>query len=188
MGHKIYALFDYDLNKQKGYTLDQFLNLPKVTQATFLQYRDKTNTYDQKLKNILYLKERFNGKLIVNDDLQLAQYADGLHVGQTDVLRYETNVKKSIFWLRSKLKEKILGLSTHSIAEIKLANILPLDYVGLGAFRNTNTKEVELVLGSDICDIALASKHPVGAIGGVKSSDKIPHVTYLVLGSDLYEN
>ncbi len=188
MQHKIYALFDFELNQKKGYTLDQFLNLSKVKQATLLQYRDKINSFDKKLENIIYLKERFEGKLIVNDDLELAKYADGLHVGQEDVLHYETSVEKSILRLRMILKDKILGLSTHNKEEVLLANKLPLDYIGLGAYRQTNTKNVKDILSKNISSIASVSKHDVCGIGGVKSTDKIPHVKYLVLGSNLYEN
>ena len=188
MQHKIYALFDFDLNQKKGYSIDQFLNLPKVKQAPLLQYRDKSNSFDKKLENIIYLKERFNGKLIVNDELELAKYADGLHVGQDDVLRYETTIEKSILRLRMLLKDKILGLSTHNVAEIMIANKLLLDYVGLGAYRKTNTKNVKDILSNNISTIASVSKHDVCGIGGVKSTDKIPHVKYLVLGSNLYEN
>ncbi len=188
MRHEIYALFDFELNRKKGYCLEKFLELPKVRKATILQYRDKINPLDVKLKNALYFKKFFKGKVLANDDLRVALEVDGLHVGQEDLLRYETDALKSVKWLKNELKDKILGLSTHNIREIEVANTLPLNYIGLGAYRDTSTKSVNNILGESLSALAKRSKHAVAAIGGVKSGDKIDHVAYLVLGSDLYEN
>ncbi len=188
MQHKIYALFDFELNQKKGFSFEEFLNLPKVQAAEILQYRDKINTPDIKLKNILYFKSFFKGLVVANDDFELAREVDGLHLGQEDVLRYETDIEKSVIWLKNELKDKIIGLSTHNLSEIQTANRLPLDYIGLGAYRATSTKNVSNIIGEKLTTLAKASKHDVAAIGGVKSSDKIDGVTYLVLGSDLYEN
>jgi thiamine-phosphate pyrophosphorylase len=186
--HKIYALFDFALNKVKGYDLDRFLNLPKVQEAEILQYRDKVNDSAVKRENILYLKKHFNGSLIANDDVELALLVDGLHVGQEDLLRYETDPLKAAAKLRDLLEDRMLGLSTHNEQEISLANKMPLDYIGLGAYRNTSTKTVSNILGERLSLLAASSRHPVAAIGGVKKCDNIAHVSYLVLGSDLYED
>lgn len=188
MQHKIYALFDFELNQKKGYTLHEFLQLPKVQSAVLLQYRDKVNTIAKKIENLCYLKSNFHGSIIINDDVTLITYVDGLHVGQEDVLRFGTSVKKGIRYLRAQIGGKLLGLSTHNLHEIKVANSLPLDYIGLGAYRDTSTKKVAYVLGEKINLLAAESIHNVAVIGGVKSSDQIANATYLVLGSDLYEN
>jgi thiamine-phosphate pyrophosphorylase len=188
MRHKIYALFDFALNEAKGYDLDRFLHLPKVQEAEILQYRDKVNSQAVKRENILYLKRGFKGKLIANDDVELALLVDGLHVGQEDLLRYETDPLKAAVKLREILEDRILGLSTHNEEEISEANKMPLDYIGLGAYRNTSTKSVTNILGERLSILAASSSHPVAAIGGVKKCDNIAHVSYLVLGSDLYED
>jgi len=188
MDQKIYALFDFELNVQKKFTLEKFLKLPKVQKASLLQYRDKINTFSQKKTNILFLKQHFNGSVIVNDDLELALLADGLHVGQEDVLRFDTDIEKAVPYLRERIGSKILGLSTHNQEEIEIANNLPLDYIGLGAYRTTATKNITNILGKTISSLARISKHDVAVIGGVKSTDKIAHTSYLVLGSNLYEN
>ena len=70
--------------------------------------------------------------------------------------------------------------------EILEANKLYLDYIGLGAYRATNTKDVLNVLGDNISYLAQISKHPVGAIGGVKIDDDIEHVSYNVIASGLF--
>jgi thiamine-phosphate pyrophosphorylase len=89
--------------------------------------------------------------------------------------------------IRIVIGRKILGISTHNRDEILEANDLDIDYIGLGAFRATNTKEDAAVLGESLGDLAGLSHKPVGAIGGVKISDEIANVTYAVVGSDLYE-
>jgi thiamine-phosphate pyrophosphorylase len=186
--HETYALFDFVLNQRKGYTLDQFLALPKVRNASVLQYRDKVNDIAVKRENLLYLKEHFRGKLIANDEVGLGLLCDGLHVGQQDLLRYDTDPYKAIHYLRDLLGDRMLGLSTHNEEEISRANEMPLSYIGLGAFRGTATKQVTQILGEELSRLARNSKHPVAAIGGVRSSDKIDSVHYLVLGSNLYED
>lgn len=89
--------------------------------------------------------------------------------------------------LRSVIKsDKILGISTHNEKEILEANEMDLNYIGLGAFRDTSTKkDITLVLGDSLDKLALKSKHPVGAIGAVKMDDKFDNVTYHVIGSGL---
>ncbi len=188
MHHSIYALFDFELNRNKGYSLEAFLRLPKVARASLLQYRDKINDFETKKRNLLFLRKHLNIPVIANDDLRLVSYADGLHVGQEDVLRIDTSLEKAVTKIRSQVGDKILGLSTHNLEEIKIANTLPLDYIGLGAYRSTTTKAVTNILGASLSSLAKASLHDVAAIGGVKSSDKIEGVRYLVLGSDLYED
>jgi thiamine-phosphate pyrophosphorylase len=77
----------------------------------------------------------------------------------------------------------IVGLSTHNIKEILEANKLPLDYIGLGAYRKTSTKNTSNILGDKIINLIKYSYHPVAVIGGVKIYDKIPSIK--VIGSDI---
>ena len=78
----------------------------------------------------------------------------------------------------------IVGLSTHNREEIAEANKLPLDYIGLGAYRATSTKNTSNILGDKIIDLIKFSNHPVAVIGGVKIYDKIPS-KFKVIGSDI---
>ena len=185
---EIYALFDAALNRRKGVTIDQFLALPKVKEATILQYRDKINDIALKREQLQYITQHFSGRVIANDEVELALMCDGLHVGQEDLLRFDTDAQKAVRLLREMLGTRMLGLSTHNAREIEAANMMPLDYIGLGAYRGTDTKEVTQILGERLSELAALSRHPVAAIGGVKHSDEIAHVRYLVLGSDLYED
>jgi thiamine-phosphate pyrophosphorylase len=64
---------------------------------------------------------------------------------------------------------------------------MDLNYIGLGAYRDTQTKQVSKTLGDSLDQIASKSKHFVGAIGGVKMDDVFEHVTYHVIGSALLD-
>ena len=59
--------------------------------------------------------------------------------------------------------------------------------IGLGAYRNTSTKDITNILGDKISYLCQISKHPVCIIGGVKVDDKIEYANFNVVGSDLYE-
>ena len=81
-----------------------------------------------------------------------------------------------------------MGISTHNEKEVLIANELDLNYIGLGAYRNTKTKEdISVVLGDSIEDIAAKSKHLVAAIGGVQLDDEFINITYHVIGSGLVD-
>ena len=137
------------------------------------------------------IKKRFNGTLIVNDKLNLINYADGLHLGQEDLAAINSNSAKAIEQIRLKIGNKILGLSTHNLQEIKEANSLDIDYIGLGAFRESSTKKDAKYSGETLLDIAKESKKKVALIGGVKLSDNFdnyPQIYYRVIGSDLMRN
>lgn len=91
--------------------------------------------------------------------------------------------------IRQKIGKKILGLSTHGKEEILEANILDLNYIGLGAYRKTSTKIEANVGGEVLIEAASYSVHPVGMIGGVMLDDTFEApIIYKVIGSGLYES
>ncbi len=187
----IYALCDIELLNKFNFTLSQYLQHISRYNIVYIQYRDKINSIEVQKQNILLLKSLTNIPTIINDKLELLEVADGLHLGQEDLERVKNkelkiNNEELLFkFLRKKYPNKIFGLSTHNEKEILRANRLDLDYIGLGAYRATNTKDVSHILGDNISYLAKISKHPVGAIGGVKIDDKILNVTYNVIGSGL---
>ena len=113
-----------------------------------------------------------------------------MHIGQEDLEEFSKNKKDAISSIRQKIGSKMLGLSTHNLEEIKVANSLDLDYIGLGAYRVSSTKDVTSIGGEKLLSIAKSSKHKVALIGGVKLSDNFnsyPQIEYKVIGSDLIE-
>ncbi len=151
------------------------------------------NTHSIQKENILKLKQLTQIPIIINDTIKLLDYCDGLHLGQEDLdsLLHEFKLKDKellIKLLKKKYPNKIFGLSTHNEIEILEANKFQLDYIGLGAYKSTSTKDVSHILGDSISYLAKISKHPVGAIGGVSITDKIKNITYNVIGSGLLKN
>jgi len=188
---KIYALCDFELLQSYNTTLTQYLQKLQNYDIVYIQYRDKINSLEIQKKNILLLKSLTNIPIIINDKLELLKYADGLHLGQEDFIRVkneELKIKSDdlvLKLLRKKYPNKIFGLSTHNELEILEANKLDLDYIGLGAYRATSTKNVSNILGDKISYLAKISKYPVGAIGGVQIEDDIENIAYNVIGSGL---
>ena len=184
--NKIYALCDAELLKKFNFSVLQYLEHIKQYNLIYIQYRDKINSLDIQKQNILLLKRNTNIPIIINDNLELLEFADGLHLGQEDIGKVVGNDKEtSLKFIRKKYPNKIIGLSTHNELEILEANSLELDYIGLGAYRATSTKDVSNILGENISYLAQISIHPVGAIGGVLVDDDIPNISYNVIGSGL---
>ncbi len=184
----LYALYDFELNQKMGNkSIDEFLQICKKHNAKIIQYRDKVNDIDSKIDSIMKLKANFDGKVLVNDDIELALFCDGVHLGQEDLKEVDKDFENAVKKVRNQIGRKTLGLSTHNKEEILLANTLDIDYIGLGAYRDTSTKkDIKEVLGEKIKELALLSTHPVAIIGGVKVSDEIDFAKYKVVGSDLY--
>jgi len=184
---QIYALCDYQTLQKFDISLNKFLEICSTHDTVYIQYRDKINSLEIQKQNILYLKQNTNIPIIINDKVELLDFADGIHLGQEDIESFMGNSKiTSLKIIRTKYPNKIIGLSTHNEFEILEANNLDLDYIGLGAYRATNTKDVPNVLGGNISYLAQISTHPVGAIGGVKIDDEIEHVSYNVIASGLF--
>ena len=142
--------------------------IQKCAQAgiTSLQLREKTASHAECLDLGLCLKEvlaPYSIPLIVNDSLELALElgADGLHLGQSDGCPEEARAALG--------PNKILGLSIESIPQLKTANALPLDYVGIGAIYPTARKnDVATIWGlKGLRKTARHSRHPMVGIGGI---------------------
>jgi thiamine-phosphate pyrophosphorylase len=183
---KIYALCDYQTLEKFDISLEKFIDICTKQNTVYIQYRDKKNNIVQQKQNILILKKLTNIPIIINDKLELLQFADGLHLGQDDIKdQFGLTKEQTIKIIRKKYPNKIIGLSTHNELEILEANKLELDYIGLGAYRSTNTKDVSNILGDHISYLAKISTHKVGAIGGVKIDDDIENISFNVVGSGL---
>lgn len=133
--------------------------------ADVIQLREKEMGIRDRLEFGLKLREltRQEGVLfIVNDDVDLALIldADGVHLGQDDI---------PIRFVRPLMKDKIIGVSTHSRGQAERAVASGADYIGVGPVFETVTKEdreklVGLTLLSEIKDICPI---PYVAIGGI---------------------
>ena len=131
----------------------------------WVQYRDKDRTAKELYAIAFRLREvtgRYNARLIINDrtDIALAVDADGVHLGQEDLPLSEA---------RKIMGKRIIGISTHNVAEAVEAEKGGADYIGFGSIFPTDTKDVGAIQGVDpIRAIKQAVGIPVIAIGGIK--------------------
>lgn len=182
----LYALCDVETIYKKNLSIRDFIIISKKYNAKIIQYRDKINNLDNKIKNLLIIKSIFDGILIVNDEISLVKYCDGIHLGQSDIELFSNDKKKAISIIRQTIGNKMIGLSTHNKAEILEANSLDINYIGLGAYRKTSTKkDVKTIIADNATSLAKLSNHNVALIGGVKLNDNVENIDYNVICSGL---
>ena len=110
----------------------------------------------------LYICRAHGVSVLVNDHVKLAVQlgADGAHVGQKDTPAPNA---------RRKLKDRLLGVSTHDLEQLRDATEAGADYVGFGPCFPTATKGFEEGLERDqIAAATAASEIPLYAIGGIQ--------------------
>lgn len=145
-----------------------------------LQLRAKshpTNAIAAWAQEILPLCQQAAVPFIINDHPEVAREvgADGVHVGQDD---------QNVLGVREIVgPEAIIGLSTHSLAQLQAANLLAQqhpgagpDYLGFGPLFPTPTKPDYLPIGTEeVGQIPDHTTLPVFCIGGIKLAN-LPQV------------
>jgi thiamine-phosphate pyrophosphorylase len=137
--------------------------------AKVIQLRDKQRSKGELLaiaKNLADLCRHSNALFIVNDylDIALASEADGVHIGQGDlppsVIRKELPV------------DKVIGLSTSTLAEARKAEAEGVDYVAVGSIFPSPTKQGVTVIGLErLRHVRKAVSVPIVAIGGINGQN-----------------
>ena len=153
------------------------LGVPAVAEAylaggaRFLQIRAKTlgSAGFLNISEALARRARAVGaKVIVNDRADIASLAgaDGVHLGQDDLPPAEAR--------RILGDNAIIGVSTHSIEQVRLACRLPIDYLAIGPIFRTATKDTgyaavgtKLISAARIMLSAAGIDIPIVAIGGI---------------------
>ncbi len=110
--------------------------------------------------------KRYGVPFIVNDDVEiaLASGADGVHVGQEDMLASKVREKAG--------EQLIIGVSAHSVEEALEAQKNGADYLGVGAVFSTATKtNVHTMTPELLKAICVAVDIPVVAIGGINKEN-----------------
>ncbi|MET3027116.1 thiamine phosphate synthase [Flavobacterium sp. UW10123] len=165
----------------QGETIDdQLRNIHQALDAgcNWVQMRFKNQTTKDVFtlaEAVKPLCEEYLANFIVNDDLHLAEQiaADGVHLGLTD-----TKIDEARAILGS---TKIIGGTANTFEDIENHMKNGCDYIGLGPFRFTATKEkLSPILGlSGYHEILQKLKKnkidvPVYAIGGITLRDVSP--------------
>lgn len=143
--------------------------------ANWIQYRKKEGKSEEMLREVLSLKKiikSYNATLIINDylDLAIEVDADGVHVGKED--EHPSTVRERIG------KNKIIGFSTNSYADLMKYSELDINYFGLGPYQFTTTKQkLSDVIGIEGYETILSkyrnhiNQKPIIAIGGIELND-----------------
>jgi thiamine-phosphate pyrophosphorylase len=151
----------------------QLYNIHQALDAgcNWIQMRFKNQTPEKRFvlsEAIKILCEEYVANFIVNDDVLLAQKidADGVHLGITDM-----NISEARAILGDR---KIIGATANTFEDIVFQYKNGCDYIGLGPFQFTETKEkLSPVLGTEGY-VSILNKMkaeniltPVYAIGGI---------------------
>jgi thiamine-phosphate pyrophosphorylase len=140
-------------------TIERVLDAALAGGVNVVQLRSQTASRDDALA--IAARCHASGALfIINDDPALAAEvnADGVHLGQDDV---------SVTIARETIGEdRLVGLSTHSEAQIDAAHAV--DYIGVGPVWATPTKPGYSPVGLELVTYAAAhARVPFFAIGGI---------------------
>lgn len=165
MNLKIYVVVSSELCR--GRPAEEVVEAALKGGATVIQLREK-NLPGKKLMELAQkyrrLTEQYGALFIVNDRLDMAQIAnaDGVHLGQDDI--------PALVARRLLGPDKIIGISVGDAAEARRAQEEGADYVGLGPFFPTGSKDdVGEPVGLDtLRKVKEAIDIPVVAIGGIK--------------------
>ncbi|RXT56809.1 thiamine phosphate synthase [Lacticaseibacillus chiayiensis] len=148
--------------------------LAKITAAcesgvTMVQLREKhlkTRDYYALAQKVKYITDQYHIPLMIDDrvDICLAVDAAGVHIGDDEL---PVAVTRQLIG-----PDKLLGVSTKTLAAATAAAAAGADYLGVGAIFPTPTKPDSPVLSLEaLKNIAESVPIPVVAIGGVKESN-----------------
>jgi thiamine-phosphate pyrophosphorylase len=146
--------------------------------ARWVQLRMKqvpAGVQEQEARDTLAVCRQYGARLIINDQVALARAidADGVHLGKTDMPPAQARQLLGL--------NKIIGGTANTLADIVLLAAAGVDYIGLGPYRFTPTKEnLSPVLGLAGYQHLLAQCRalgitlPIVAIGGLGPADARP--------------
>jgi thiamine-phosphate pyrophosphorylase len=134
--------------------------------ATAIQLRKKTMPKGEQYAIALALRRltRLHDALfIVNDhaDLAIAADADGVHLGQDDLA-------PAVVRGLPGFEGRLIGRSTHSLAQAQMAVQEGADYIAAGPVFSTPTKAGRPEVGTElVARVAAVIDRPVVAVGGI---------------------
>lgn len=166
--------FHYITQDVPGYSHSELAELACKGGADWVQLRVKGASYKILKAFALQVKtvcQKYNATFIINDNVELAKEidADGVHLGKNDMNPTEA---REILG-----NDFIIGGTANTFDDVEHLLVQKVDYIGLGPFRFTATKEdLSPVLGLDGIKTILRLSTirptvPIIAIGGIKLND-----------------
>ena len=132
-----------------------------------MQVRAKTGLDRELLRALVPIVRGYNGIVIVNDDVDAALEADGVHLGQEDAARHDLAA------LRARLGRRVIGLSCGTPDEAWQADPQIVDYLGVGPIFTTRSKaDAGGAIGvSGVRAVTAVAAVPCVAIGGIDATN-----------------
>jgi thiamine-phosphate pyrophosphorylase len=163
----LHAILDVDVAAGAGWPLPDLLDALLDGGAPLIQVRAKHLASGPLLELCELVVERAGSRgtaVIVNDRADLARLsaADGVHVGQDDLAPADARAIVG--------PDRIVGCSTHTVAQIDAAAAAPVDYIAIGPVFGTRTKDTGYhPIGVAFVAEAVRRAHgrPIVAIGGI---------------------
>jgi thiamine-phosphate pyrophosphorylase len=163
---RLYAIVDAEVLTARGVLLADFARDLRAAGVGLVQYRNKNGSPQDVLRAAAVLREVFAGspcRLILNDRADLAVLAnfDGVHVGQGDLSPEDAR--------RVVGPDRIVGFSTHTDEQARIAEQSSADYIAIGPIFATGTKpDASPIVGLEGVRRARAlTTKPLVAIGGI---------------------
>lgn len=135
--------------------------------ATFIQIRDKrasSREFFEAAAAAMAIAREHNVRVMINDRVDIAMMvnADGVHLGQEDLSPIHARLVLG--------EQAIIGLSTHTLDQVREALTMPVDYIAFGPVFSTSTKErPDPIVGLELLGQVkeLIGNRPLVAIGGI---------------------
>jgi thiamine-phosphate pyrophosphorylase len=170
--------FQFITHRTDKYNHGQSAKIALWGGCKWIQLRVKDKNINEVKNLALYVKllcRIYKAVFLLNDHVELCKeiHADGVHLGKTDMNPHDA---------RKLLGNKaIIGCTCNSFEDIQALKNAPIDYIGLGPFRFTDTKEkLSPVLGLESCQQILSRcvedkiNIPIVAVGGINANDILP--------------
>lgn len=167
--------FHYITQDVSQFTHHELAERACVGGVDWVQLRLKNKSDEERLDIAIKTRavcQKHHAKFIINDHVMLAKAvrADGVHLGKTDMPPHEARTLLG--------GNYIIGGTANTFEDIEYLVAEGVDYIGLGPFRFTSTKEnLSPILGLEGYD-AIINKCkqngitiPIIAIGGIQLND-----------------
>ena len=165
--HRLHAIIDVDASRRAGL---QPLDVARAFLdggARLLQLRAKaldSRAFLELADALVAAARPYAASVIINDrtDITLLSDAAGVHVGQDDL------PPRAVRHLLG--QDRIVGFSTHTVAQIEAGVREPVSYIAVGPVFGTTSKDTGYdAIGLELVATAakLAGSIPVVAIGGI---------------------
>ncbi|OGW53990.1 MAG: thiamine-phosphate diphosphorylase [Nitrospirae bacterium RBG_13_43_8] len=151
--------------KVSGLSYEDMTHKVLLKGVRWIQFRDKKRSRREIYQNAIRLRrltKDYDAVFVVNDfpDIALCCGADGVHLGQDDLPLKEARKIMG--------RDRIIGISTHSLEQAAEAERDGADYIGVGPVFPTLTKDAGRPKGiAMLREIRKQVNIPVVAIGGI---------------------